>query len=62
MLENMNKNYEQKIQEMRSIMKSWQYRFITPLVCMCFQNLTAVQIITSILCNTGLRQKEIKGN
>jgi len=31
MLENMSINYETKIKEMRYIMKSWQYRFITPI-------------------------------
>jgi hypothetical protein len=61
MLENMNINYEIKIKEVRYIMKSWQYRFITPLGRNCIVKtllLSKLSHLSFVL--PGLDRKKLK--
>ena len=61
MLENMSINYETKIKEMRYIMKSWQYRFITPIGRNCIVKtllLSKLSHLSFVL--PGLDRKKLK--
>ena len=61
MLENMNANYEHKLKEMRSIMKSWQYRFITPLGRACISKTLLLSKLSHIsFVIPGLDKKRLK--